>query len=374
MRTGLIPLGFRLIPFRKPAGYAAVSSGRARAQLRGVLALLLFASPFAPAGGLADPAPKTAPSIDDRMTGDIVPVHDPSAIRAGDTYYVFSTSQVKEAKGLIHIRASKDLVNWRFVGSVFPQIPNWAKTLIAGTQGVWAPDISYVNKRYRLYYAVSTFGSNRSVIGLATNATLDPSSPDYAWRDEGEVIESSRFDDYNAIDPNFVLDRNGGQWLAFGSFWSGIKLVRLDPATGKPEPGDKKIYSLAQRSKLDNFGAIEAPFIIDHGGYYYLFTAFDFCCRGTDSTYYTVVGRSKDVTGPYLDRNGKPMLKGGGFLVLHAQLDPTHRWRGPGGASILRDGETDYIVYHAYDSRNRGVPTLRIQPLGWTEDGWPVAL
>lgn len=365
-------MGFRLIPFRKPSGY---SRPGARVRLfGGALALLLLACSLPSAVAIAAPSGTAAASINDRLSGDIAPVHDPSMIRAGDSYYLFSTSQVKEGKGLIHIRVSKDLLTWKFIGSVFPQIPEWAKKKISGTEGIWAPDISYVNGRYRLYYTVSTFGSNRSVIGLATNATLDPSSPDYAWRDEGEVIESGRSDDYNAIDPNFVLDRAGGQWLAFGSFWSGIKLVRLDPATGKPVPGDKKIYALAERSKLEYSGAIEAPYIIDHGGYYYLFASFDFCCRGVDSTYYTVVGRSKHITGPYVDRSGKPMLNGGGFLVLHAQLDPTHRWRGPGGESILREGDKDYIVYHAYDAKNHGIPTLRIQPLGWTNDGWPVAL
>jgi arabinan endo-1,5-alpha-L-arabinosidase len=370
-----MPLGFRMIPYRKQAGSAVVSSGKVRARgFRGALALLLALA--SPSATRAVTAPLAAPatSINERMTGDVTPVHDPAIIKAGDTYYVFSTSQVKEGKGLIHIRSSKDLVNWRFVGSVFPQIPDWAKKLIPGTEGIWAPDISYVNGRYRLYYAVSTFGSNRSVIGLATNATLDPSSPEYAWRDEGLVVQSSRWHDYNAIDPNFLLDRNGNQWLAFGSFWSGIKMIRLNPATGKPSAVDKTIYSLAERSKRENYGAIEAPFIIEHGGYYYLFAAFDLCCRGADSSYYTVVGRSKDVTGPYLDRSGKPMLKSGGFLVLHAQLDPTKRWRGPGGASILRAEGRDFIVYHSYDAKNKGAPTLRIQPLGWSPDGWPVAL
>lgn len=323
---------------------------------------------------MAEPAANTAASIDDRLSGDIAPVHDPSAIRAGDTYYLFTTSPPKKGGGAIDIRVSKDLVNWKSAGTVFPDIPDWAKKKVSGAQGIWAPDISYVNGRYRLYYAVSTFGSNRSVIGLVTNATLDPFSPDYAWHDEGEVIESGRSDDYNAIDPNFVIDLQDEQWLAFGSFWSGIKLVRLDPATGKPVPGDTTIRALAERSRLEYSGAIEAPYIIQHGGYYYLFASFDFCCRGADSTYYTVVGRSKEITGPYVDRNGKSMLNGGGFLVLHAQLDPTHRWRGPGGESILRDGDTDYIVYHAYDAKNHGIPTLRIQRLGWSDDGWPVAL
>ena len=367
-----MPQGF-CIPYAKLTGSSAFCPGDRVRALRGALALISFTWPCTVA--LAQPPQAAAPTaIDEPMSGDIAPVHDPSAIRAGDTYYIFSTTPSEGAKGLIGIRRSKDLLSWTSAGTVFAQLPDWAKSKITGAQGIWAPDIGFVNGRYRLYYAVSTFGSNRSVIGLATNASLEPSASNYSWRDEGEVIESNRSDDYNAIDPNFVLDRHGGQWLAFGSFWSGIKLVRLDPASGKPAPGDKHVYALAERSRLQDSGAIEAPFIIDHNGYYYLFASFDFCCRGADSNYYTIVGRSKEVTGPYVDRTGKPMLKGGGFIVLHAQLDPTKRWRGPGGESILHDGKRDYIVYHAYDAKNRGVPTLRIQLLGWTSDGWPVAL
>ncbi|HWW24971.1 MAG TPA: family 43 glycosylhydrolase, partial [Caulobacter sp.] len=120
--------------------------------------------------------------------------------------------------------------------------------------------------------------------------------------------------------------------------------------------------------------AIEAPCIVERDGWFYLFASFDFCCRGADSTYYTVVGRSKAVAGPYVDRDGKALMKGGGFIVLHADLDLAKRFKGPGHVAVLRDGGRDHIVYHAYDARKGGVPTLRIQPLGWTADGWPVAL
>src|SRR5205814_2301884 len=97
------------------------------------------------------------------------------------------------------------------------------------TQTLWAPDISFFNGQYYLYYACSTFGSNRSGIGLATNTTLDPSDAAYHWQDCGLVLESRQNDDFNAIDPNRVIDRNRRHWLALGSFWSGLKLVELDP-------------------------------------------------------------------------------------------------------------------------------------------------
>lgn len=332
----------------------------------------VLASPSATLFSQAAPAPTpVAQTLNDRLTGDLSPVHDPAIIKQGDTYYLFNTSQANEKPGLIHIRTSKDLVNWQRAGAVFPEIPAWAKKAIRGTKGIWAPDIAFVNGRYLLYYSVSTFGSNRSAMGLATTPTLDPSAPGYGWKDQGLVYASKHGGDHNAIDPNHIVDREGRHWLSFGSFWSGLKMIRLDPTTGKQSAEDKKLYSLARRATP---GAIEAPFIIDRGGYYYLFASNDFCCRGANSTYYTIVGRSKEITGPYVDFDGKPLMEGYGQVVLHADLDKTKRWRGPGHVAILRDGPTDYIVYHSYDSRNNGRPTLRIARLGWTADGWPVAV
>ncbi|HEX8485306.1 arabinan endo-1,5-alpha-L-arabinosidase [Sphingomonas sp.] len=328
-----------------------------------------FALMIAPLAAGAQ-ASAVAPGLADRMTGDLSPVHDPAMIKDGDTYYVFSTSQANEPPGLIHVRTSKDMVTWTRAGAVFRAIPDWAKREVPGTKGVWAPDISFSNGQYRLYYSISTFGSNHSAIGLATTPTLDPAKPGFGWTDQGPVIVSSRRNDFNAIDPAAFTDRDGKQWLAFGSFWTGLKLIRLDPATGKRLAGDDTVHPLARRARP---GAVEAPSLLEHGGYYYLFAAHDFCCRGAASTYYTVVGRAKAVTGPYVDYDGKPLMDGSGQVLLHAQIDKSGRWKGPGGGSVLRDGARDYFVYHAYDAKNKGVPTLRIAPLGWTADGWPVA-
>jgi arabinan endo-1,5-alpha-L-arabinosidase len=297
------------------------------------------------------------------LTGTIRQVHDPSIIKAGDRYYLFCTH------GGIYIRTSDDLYHWErpFPPSVFPptNAPDWTQQLIPGSNNdIWAPDISYYNDKFHLYYSVSTFGSNRSVIGLATNVTLDSESDDYEWVDEGLVIESVSSDAYNCIDPNFVMDADGVPWLAFGSFWSGIKMRRLDYATGKLSADDETLYSLASRTV--NYGAVEAPFIIQREGFYYLFASYDFCCRGTESTYHVRVGRSETVTGPYVDRDGVDMLNDGGTQVTY----PTERWRGPGHNAILHDNDADYIVYHAYDANNMGAETLRIAPLTW-DNGWP---
>ncbi|HML22021.1 MAG TPA: arabinan endo-1,5-alpha-L-arabinosidase [Aggregatilinea sp.] len=295
------------------------------------------------------------------LTGAITGVHDPSIIKAEDTYYIFCTGNG------IPVRKSTDLAHWSpaFPAIVMIGVPDWAREKIPGQNDSWAPDISYYNDRYHLYYSVSTFGSNRSVIGLLTNATLDSEDDAFEWVDEGLVVESVSTDNYNCIDPNLVLDEDGVPWLAFGSFWSGIKMRRLDAITGKPSDDDPTLYSLARRTV--NSGSVEAPFIIRRGGFYYLFVSFDFCCRGVESTYHVAVGRSTVVTGPYVDRDGTDMIDGGGTQVTF----PTDRWRGPGHNAILQEDGVEYIVYHAYDAEYQGTPTLRIAPLTWDANGWP---
>jgi arabinan endo-1,5-alpha-L-arabinosidase len=336
--------------------------------------------------------------LNDRLTGDLSPVHDPCIIREGDTYHVFCTTMMppgwkpplppsdgaapsgpppgwKPPPGQISWRTSTDLVNWKYRGYALSNTPEWLPALIPGARGLWAPDISYYSGRFWLYYAGSTFGSNRSAIGLATNRTLNPDSPDYRWTDEGLVLESHESDTFNAIDPAHIVDRDGGRWLAFGSFWSGIKLVRLDRKSGKPPAGPLKLRAIASRMVPDDAPSIiEAPFGFERGGYHYLLASFDYCCKGVNSTYYTVIGRSRNVQGPYVDKRGRPMTEGYGVVLLRADLSEKGRWRGPGHSAILRDPGQDYIVYHAYDSKNNGMATLRIAPLVWSADGWPTAI
>jgi arabinan endo-1,5-alpha-L-arabinosidase len=287
-------------------------------------------------------------------------VHDPCIIREGDFYYVFSTGP-----GIL-IRRSKDLIHWEFIGRVFAEdVPAWAKQEIPASRGLWAPDIAYFEGRYHLYYSVSTFGKNRSIIGVATNKTLDPAAPDYRWEDEGKVIESFPTDDYNAIDSNVAFDGRKPVALTFGSYWTGIKLVMLDPTTGKPVSG-APIRPIARRPPPC---AEEAPFIIQRGRDYYLFLSFDACCRGVNSTYNIRVGRSRSVEGPYVDRDGKALLEGGGTLLSATQ----GRYIGPGHCAVLRDGKHYLLVNHFYDREDGGVPTLQVRPFEWDREGWPVA-
>ncbi len=280
-------------------------------------------------------------------------------------------------RGQFAIRCSKDLTTWKLCGHVFDTIPGWIHKESPGTEDLWAPDISYYQGEYRLYYAYSLFGKNTSGIALATNKTLDPKRPDYKWVDKGLVLRSVASDDFNAIDPNFIVDKQRRSWLAFGSFWSGIKMRRLD-TEGKLSSEDAQLYSLAAREKPANaapakpglpadWQAVEAPFIAEHGTYYYLFVSWDLCCRGVKSTYHTMVGRSKQITGPYVDRNGKPMMQGGGTEVLQAN----QVWLGPGGESILLGKPEDLLVFHAYDAKT-GKPALQISTIDWGS-GWPHA-
>jgi len=332
---------------------------------------LLIAAVFAP--GIAAQQPQAL-----SLAGDYWGTHDPSIMKAGNTWYVFATGKAAGG-GQFQIRCSADLHQWKLCGQVFDKIPDWIHQDSPGTEELWAPDISFHNGVYQLYYAYSLFGKNTSGIALATNKTLDASSPDYKWIDHGLVLRSVAGDNFNAIDPNFILDAKGNSWLAFGSFWSGIKMRRLDNATGKLSLQDTKLYSLATRARPDNappappnlppdWEAVEAPFIVHHGSYYYLFVSWDLCCRGTKSTYRTMVGRSEEVTGPYTDKNGVPMMQGGGTQLL----TPNQRWLGPGGESIWmgKDGR-DLIVFHAYDAKT-GKPALQISTIAW-QDGWPEA-
>jgi arabinan endo-1,5-alpha-L-arabinosidase len=328
-----------------------------------VLALAACVPPPVPGPPLA------APGL--ALTGDVSPVHDPTIVMEGGLAHLFSTtSQIRQPPGLVHWRTSPDLLRWTLQGTVFPELPAWAAAAVPGATGIWAPDISHVAGEFRLYYSVSTFGKNTSAIGLVVSKTLLTSDPRFGWVDKGPVVRSGAQDDFNAIDPDLLVDRTGRHWLSFGSFWTGIKLIELDPATGKP-PGDRpRTYDLARRSAP---GAVEAPKMIERDGRFYLFASIDFCCRGASSTYSTIVGRADSPTGPFADAEGRLLLEGGGTTFLHADRDPTGRFVGPGHVTILSTGDADFVAYHAYDRETAGRPTLRIQRIDWSPDGWPVA-
>jgi arabinan endo-1,5-alpha-L-arabinosidase len=252
-------------------------------------------------------------------------------------------------------------------------LPEWVAAEVPKARNAWAPDISYFGGKYHLYYSLSSFGVNDSAIALATNATLDQASPDYKWVDEGEVVAShAGQDDFNAIDPNLAIESDGKLWLCWGSFWGGIKMRQIDPSSGKLSNHNETLYSLASRPRHDPHqtppveGAIEAPFLVQHGDHWYLFASYDFCCRGAKSDYKVRVGRSAAITGPYLDKDGQSLTDGGGSLVVEAASDS---WHGAGHEAVLHDGDTDYLLFHAY-SAETGRPRLQISTISW-DDGWP---
>ena len=301
-------------------------------------------------------------SKDDRFGVPGTPIaHDPTIVMDGKNYVLFTTG-----KG-VPMRVSKDLKVWGPEQRVFETPPAWAPRTIEGFKDhLWAPDVSRFGGKWHLYYSVSTFGKNRSAIGHATNVTLDPENPRYEWHDDGPVFQSYPKDDYNAIDPNVVLDDKGKPWLSFGSFWNGLRLLPLD-GQGRVLEGAKPLNIAARPHEgPEQPGAIEAPFIVRRSGYFYLFASYDFCCRGAKSTYNVRVGRSRSVRGPYVDREGKSLVEGGGTKILEGGT----RWKGPGHEAVLQDGKDDLLVYHAYDADDKGTPKLRISRIEW-RDGWP---
>ncbi|MFP8963111.1 arabinan endo-1,5-alpha-L-arabinosidase [Streptomyces nanhaiensis] len=288
------------------------------------------------------------------VTGD-VSVHDPSMVRLDDGRYIlYSTHNGPQA------RISTDRTRFTHAGAAFPDPPSWWGRY-SPERSPWAPDVSKQGGRYWLYYSLSTFGSNHSAIGVATS----PSGLPGTWTDHGPVHTTTTGSDHNAIDPSLFVDDDGKWWMTFGSWWTGIKMIRLDPSTGKQHPGDRTLYSVAARNPTSN--GIEGPTLVKRGGHYYLFASFDKCCAGTDSTYSIRVGRSTSPTGPFRDRDGVDMRDNGGTVVLetHGQVV------GPGGQSVMSDVDGDLLVYHYYDRGNNGSPTLGINLMRW-EGGWPV--
>lgn len=312
-------------------------------------------------------------------------VHDPVMAKGEDgRYYMFSTGMG------VGVMSSADMNEWKFEPSVLKEIPQWAMDTVRGYRGhTWAPDISFHNGLWHLYYSCSTFGKNGSAIGLAVNKTLDPKSPDFGWVDKGMVIASHRHqDNWNAIDPNIIVDKRGNPYMTFGSFWDGIQLIQLSKKdfrtpTSKPVTISRRIGRKISKAEIDKVefytiegkdtieagqNAVEAPFIYKRGKYYYLFVSFDYCCRGERSTYRTVYGRSKRITGPYYDQKGQPMEKGGGTDLY----GPNEEFFGVGHCSVYDfDGQT-YFISHAYEKDENGRAKLFIRPLTFDEDGWIV--
>jgi len=290
--------------------------------------------------------------------------HDPVMAKEGDTFYIFST-------GLQEL-TTKDFRTYEKVEPPFREPASWVRPLIPQfKRHFWAPDVIFHGGKWHLFYCCSIFGKNVSVIGRMTRSTLDVSS-DEPWKDEGLVIRSVPMrDNWNAIDPNIAIDVDSGRpWMVFGSFWDGIQIVKmskdLSELKGSPKTIARRLDGHVEMQVEAGDNAIEAPFIFRHGDYYYLFVSWDYCCRGDNSTYKVVVGRSKNIDGPYLDRDGKDMLYGGGTLVVFNN----HEFNAAGHCAAYNIDGKDYFLCHAYEREN-GASKLIVRPISWSPDGWP---
>jgi arabinan endo-1,5-alpha-L-arabinosidase len=306
-------------------------------------------------------APEPAPAPPQRRPAFQPRFHDPSTpILEGKRWWVFSTGN-----GIL-VRHSPDLQKWQDAPPVFKKLPEWHLEVVPDHRGhLWAPDLIKVQDHYLLYYSVSGWGKNTSAIGLASNRSLDPEHPEFEWKDQGIVIQSTPRERFNAIDPHLFSDDDGRLWMSFGSFWSGIQLIELDPATGQRHPENRKIHHLAWSE------TIEAPAILKRDGFYYLFLNWGRCCRGLESTYEIRIGRSREITGPYLDADGVELVTGGGTLLLASEGDHV----GPGHPAFVHEEEgKTRMFFHYYDRTRNGAPNIGSHLLEWTADGWPQIL
>lgn len=282
--------------------------------------------------------------------------HDPSTIvKRNGVYHVWATGDQ------VYHLTSTDLINWTPAAPVFAAgtWPGWINTYVAGFKGnFWAPECVFMNGKYYLYYSCS-LGQRPCAIGVATSTDLT------TWTDQGMVVYSDNATPYGSIDPAVFTDAQGKVWMAFGSHLSGNWLVQLDPATGKRL--DANIKNIAGASP---YCENEASYVMQHGGYYYLFYNKGICCAGVTSTYYVQMGRSMNPTGPYLDKNGVDLLLGGGTNFLVGQSN----YVGPGHVGLFVENGVNYLTYHYYNARANGAPTLGIGSLNWdAATGWPAA-
>lgn len=271
-------------------------------------------------------------------------IHDPSTIMECEgKYYTFGTG----GGGLI----SED--GWTWYGGA--ERPG----------GGAAPDAIKIGDRYLVVYGATgggLGGGHNGKILTMWNKTLDPASPDFKFSEPILVAQSDGVEDNDAIDPGLLLDPNDGRlWCSYGTYFGFIRLIELDPLTGKRVEGNVAI---------DIAIDCEATDLEYRDGWYYLLGTHGTCCDGANSTYNIVVGRSRKITGPYLDNMGREMLKGGGKMVVAAR----DRLIGPGhfGRLVLEEGVEKMSCHYEADLDQSGRSVLGILPLLW-KDGWPVA-
>lgn len=303
------------------------------------------------------------------LTGELA-AHDPSLYVDGSGHWVFATG-----KGLARLH-SRNGLHWERRPAVFSAATRpvwWAQAVPAHREkdeglDVWAPKLFAHAGRLWVMYSISTFGRNTSAMGLASvPLEAGPGAAPAAWRDDGLLLASREGDDFNAIDPDVFTDVRDTLWMAWGSWWQGLRAARLDPVTLRPVlHGEAAVLALARRR-----GGIEAPTLVQRPDAVYLFMSWGLCCKGVDSSYEIRVGRSPAMGQPFTDPVGRPLMDGGGSLLLAGQRGADARWFGPGHQDVHTAPTGDTLVWHAYDAGAGGQPRLRSAALRWGADGWP---
>jgi arabinan endo-1,5-alpha-L-arabinosidase len=353
----------------------------------GVLALLLVLVGWAPGAALAksgtglytNPIRPSIPS-----GGTVESCADPSIIRGQDSYwYMYCTTDPlngadRDSAGqlifhLIPIHRSSDLVNWTYVHDAFSSRPGWVKA----DAGLWAPDIHFFNGKYYLYYTASDTdldhdgNGDGSAIGVATADSpagpwTDSTAPAVEPHEAPCCIGSRRW----VFDPAVIADSSGQKYIFYGSYFGGISARRLSADGLHSDPASQVQITIANR--------YEGAFVVKHGGYYYLFASATNCCNGPLTGYSVFAGRSQNLLGPYVDKQGNSLLAGrvGGTPVISMN---GNRWVGPGHNAVFTDFDgQDWFLYHAVDQNDPYFtgevgftkrPAL-LDALDWV-DGWP---
>jgi arabinan endo-1,5-alpha-L-arabinosidase len=313
-----------------------------------VLNLFLLLIAMACNGNL--PGPENKPLDENKYRNPVVgySLPDPTLIRASDgMFYLYATEDTRNTP----IHQSADLVTWKYLGTAFT---DQTRPSFEPKGGIWAPDINYINGLYVMYYSMSVWGGEWTCgIGVATGE-----KPEGPFTDRGKLFRSNEINVQNSID-QFYIEDNGKKFLFWGSF-HGIYAIELADDGLSVKAGDEK-------QKVAGT-AYEGTYILKKDKFYYFFASIGTCCEGVNSTYTTVVGRSENLFGPYLNKDGQSMSDNQHEILIRGN----DRFVGTGhNSEIITDkAGKSWILYHAVDKTKPKGRVLMLDEVQW-KDGWP---